>query len=356
MLSTSYRVLDQLRLPHGLYLASSSEAYRYVWIRDCVYISFPYLNKQDDIYEKTYYRLLDLFREYEWKLDIHGRQKPKWEWEYLHARYSADEVKEIHHQNWGHAQHDMIGAFLFGIGAGIGQGKRMIRDQKDLEIIQKLVDYLNNVEYWHDPDNGMWEEWREVHASSVGACVAGLKAVEKVVNVPGDLIDKGLKSLFRLFPRESKDKSIDLAQLSLIYPYRLFSGLLGEMIVSRVEDNLLRERGVIRYQGDSYYSTLEKDHGRDQPRELYYGTEAEWTFGLPWLALCHLELGNREKADMYLRKTEEAMINPGILPELYYSGRSEPNPNTPLGWSSAMYILAKEALTGLLDEKKEMTI
>jgi GH15 family glucan-1,4-alpha-glucosidase len=342
MLTESYRVLDQLRQKHGLYCASPSEHYHYIWIRDSVYMSMPYLDKSDGHYEKAYHRMLDLFQEYEWKLDIICRQKPKYVWEYLHARYSAEDVKEIHDQEWGHVQHDMIGAFLFGIGKGIEKGRKVLRNEKDAAIVQKLVHYLEAVEYWHDPDNGMWEEWREVHASSVGACVAGLMAVKKVVRVPEPLIEKGLRTLLQLFPRESSDKSVDLAQLSLVYPYRLFGGMLGKMIVSRVEQRLLRERGVIRYEGDSYYSTLEQQHGRDKPLEFYYGTEAEWTFGLPWLALCHMEFGNLQKAAEYIRRTEEVMLQPGILPELYYSGQDVPNPNTPLGWSSAMYILAKE--------------
>jgi GH15 family glucan-1,4-alpha-glucosidase len=346
MLTDSYRVLDKLRLPNGLYLASPSVDYSYIWIRDCVYMSLPYLAHSNGIYERTYHRLLDLFREYEWKLDILCRHKPKWEWEYLHARYSGFEAKEIHDQNWGHVQHDMIGGFLFGMGQGLERGKRMMRDAKDREIVQKLVDYLQNVEYWKDPDNGMWEEWREVHSSSVGACVAGLKAVETVVNVPPALIEKGLETLLAQFPSESGDRPADLAQLSLVYPYRVFTGLLGEMIVTRIEKFLLRQRGVARYPGDSYYSTLEQEHGRGRPLEFYYGTEAEWTFGLPWLALCHLELGNAAKAKEYLKRTEEVMIQPGILPELYLASTDIPNPNTPLGWSCAMYILAKEAIDG----------
>ncbi|MFB9326769.1 glycoside hydrolase family 15 protein [Paenibacillus aurantiacus] len=343
MLSESYRVLEQLRLPHGLYVASPSNDYKYVWIRDCVYMALPYLDKPTKEYEQTYYRLLDLFREYEWKLDILCKQKPQWEWEYLHARYSYEDVREIH-EEWGHIQHDMIGAFLFGLGQGAERGKKMLRDKKDREIVQKLVYYLCNVEYWHDPDNGMWEEWREVHASSVGACVAGLKAVERMVHVPEEAIQAGLRSLMGLFPRESHDKPADLAQLSLVYPYRLFTGVLGETIVRNVEKRLLRERGVIRYEGDSYYSTLEREHGRGMPMSFYYGTEAEWTFGLPWLALCHRELGNPAEAAEYVRRTEAVMLEPGKLPELYYSGTSEPNPNNPLGWSCAMYILAKEAV------------
>ncbi|WP_152396059.1 glycoside hydrolase family 15 protein [Paenibacillus guangzhouensis] len=344
MLKESYLILDQLRLPHGLYIASPSKDYQYVWIRDCVYMSLPYLNKPNRYYESTYYRLLDLFRTYEWKLHILSKQKPSYEWEYLHARYSAQDVLEIHDQNWGHVQHDMIGAFLFGIGSGLAAGKRMFRDDKDLEIVQRLVEYLGHIEYWHDPDNGMWEEAREVHASSIGACVAGLKAVEPYVLVPDALIDKGLHALLTLFPHESQEKSTDLAQLSLVYPYRLFTGMLGDIIVQRAEQQLLRDRGLIRYEGDSYYSTLEPHHGRHQPRDFYRGTEAEWTFGLPWLALCHLTLGRYEEARSYIHRTESLMTKPGVLPELYYGGTAAANPNTPLGWSSAMYILAKEAL------------
>lgn len=343
MLAESYKVLEQLRSPDNVYFASLSEDYRFIWIRDCVYMSLPYADKPDNLYEKTYYRLFDLFHEYEWKLDILCRQKPHETWEYIHARYSAN-MQEIHSQDWGQVQHDMIGAFLFGVGIGVRHGKPMLRGERDRAIVQKLVQYLHTVEYWRDPDNGMWEENREVHASSVGACVAGLKAVEGLVGVPERLVLQGMHALFELFPRESESKPCDLAQLSLIYPYRIFAGLPGEMIVANIERRLLRKRGVIRYEGDSYYSTLERGNGRGMPREFYYGSEAEWTFGFPWLALCYRELGYPDKAREYIAKTEAIMIAPGVLPELYYSGMAVPNPNTPLGWSSAMYILAKEAI------------
>ncbi len=344
MLTESYRVLDRLRLPGDVYVASPSQDYSFVWIRDCIYITLPYLNKSNDLYERTYHRLFDLFLEYEWKIDILCEHKPIWEWEYIHARYTPD-LHEIHTQNWGHVQHDMIGAFLYGVGTGIKFGKPMFRTDRDRVILQKLVRYLDNVQYWRDPDNGMWEEEREVHASSVGACVAGLKAVENIVEVPDRLIKLGLDSVFALFPHESASKPVDLSLLSLIYPYRLLTGLLGEMVVGNVEQQLLRERGVIRYAGDSYYSTKEAESGRGLLREAYLGTEAEWTFGLPWLALCHLELGFPGKAMEYLARTEAVMPEPGVLPELFFSGTDIPNKNTPLGWSSAMYILAKEALS-----------
>lgn len=336
----SYRILDNLRLPHGLYLASLSNDYHYVWLRDSFYMSLPYLEGNNGIYEMTYHRILDLFKEYEWKLDIHNRQRPREQWEYIHARYSAQDVRELD-TPWGHAQHDAIGAILWGIGMGEKKGKKMIRDSKDHEIVQKLVGYLGCAEYWNDADNGMWEEWREVHSSSAGACIAGLQAVRDLVFVPGEWITYGYQTLSSLFPNESTSRPYDLAQMSLIFPYRVLFGEDAKTVVEQIEDHLLQNRGVIRYKGDSYYSTKEHE-GRYHELAFYYGTEAEWTFGLPWLALCHLELGNIEKAKNYIHQTESVMLPDGSLPELYFANSSTYNSNTPLGWGSALYILAKE--------------
>lgn len=351
-IKNSYEILEKLRLPHGLYLASPSEDYSFVWLRDSFYEVMPYLHSDCQRYEKTYHRILDLLKEYEWKVDIHTRQKPSKPWEYLHSRYEAKEVKEIN-LPWGHVQHDAIGAILFGIGKGVRVGKKIIRDEKDRALVQKLVLYLETCRYWMDSDNGMWEEWREVHSSSVGACVAGLKQVETIVEVPPELIAKGTMTLLNQFPYESADRPTDLAQLSLIYPYQSFSTDKGKQLVRNIEKNLLRKRGVIRYQGDSYYSTLQADKGRGLPLVDYYGTEAEWTFGLPWLALCHLQFGNLERAKSYIEQTERVMLEDGSLPELYYSGSSTYNGNTPLGWSNALYILAKEQYTEAIQNEKK---
>jgi GH15 family glucan-1,4-alpha-glucosidase len=340
----SYEILDQLRLPHGLYLASPSSDYSYVWIRDSVYMSLPYLNKDCNTYEKTYWRLLDLFKEYEYKITIHTVKRPQAEFEYIHARYSASDVKEIHGQEWGHAQHDAIGAVLWGIATGEKHGKKIFRDWADYDIIQKVVRYLVCCEYWHDPDNGMWEEDREVHMSSIGACVAGLNAIKDYVGVRPEWIENGYKALRHLGLMESATKAVDLAQLSLIYPYKIIAGLDARILLNNITHKLLRLRGVARYEGDSYYSTQELLQGRGHPREFYYGTEAEWCFGLPWLALCYYQIGEPTLGKRFVKATEDIMLEDGVLPELYYANTDKPNPNTPLGWSQAMYILAKEAL------------
>ncbi|MFC4767610.1 glycoside hydrolase family 15 protein [Effusibacillus consociatus] len=320
-----HTVLDSMRLPNGAYIASPSNDYSYVWIRDVGYAVLPYLNSNCDRYEKTYHALLDLFRRYEWKIDIHTRQKPVLPYEYIHARYSKDLTELL--QPWGHAQNDSIGLFLWGVGEGVRRGKPILRDEADRRILQKLVDYLACLEYWQEPDNGMWEENVEIHASSVGACVAGLKSIRMLVDVPEELIRNGEQTLSKLLPRESLTKKTDLALLSLIYPYQVVSRDMAFHILYDVATKLERKYGCIRYKGDRYYNE---------------GREAEWCFGFPWLGLCHAVLGEEEKVLEYWEKTKQIIPENGEIPELYIGGTDRPNGNTPLAWAVAMTILLHE--------------
>jgi GH15 family glucan-1,4-alpha-glucosidase len=328
------QVLDRMRLSNGAYTASLSNDYSYVWIRDIVYTVLPFINEPSERYAKAYHALLDMFKSYEWKIDIHRKKKPIYLFEYIHSRYSTD-LKEMPVE-WGHAQNDAIGAFLWGIGEGYRLGQKVIRDKKDIEIIQKLVDYLECLQYWQAKDNGMWEENMEVHASSIGACVAGLNAVKILVNVNEDLIKKGEEALRHLLPRESETKDTDLALLSLVFPYRVVDRDTAIKIVETVSSKLERTYGVIRYENDQYYNE---------------GKEAEWCFGFPWLGLCYLELGQFHKASEYIAKTKRVVPDNWEVPELYVGGTNRPNGNTPLAWSVAMsYIF----LTKIEDMSQQM--
>jgi len=194
-----------------------------------------------------------------------------------------------------------------------------------LRIVRKLVKYLESIEYWHDPDNGMWEEYEEIHASSIGACVAGLIKISKFIKVPYDLIEKGEKALDKLLPKESETKDVDLALLSLIYPYNIISEKQRTSILENVEKQLVRKKGVIRYLDDQYYNK---------------NGEAEWTMGFPWLAKIYKDLGDKENFTKYIKKTLDCMNSKGELLELYFANSNEHNDNTPLGWAQSLYLVA----------------
>jgi phosphorylase kinase alpha/beta subunit len=200
-----------------------------------------------------------------------------------------------------------------------------------------MVRTLEALEYWHDSDSGLWEENEEMHASSIGACVSGLKALKSIgFDIKDELIQKGVETLNKLLPNESPTKEVDLALLTLIYPFGdAINDAMKAKIVKNVEEKILRNNGVIRYIGDWYYNTSNNCFS--------VGTEAEWTFGLAYLGMYYVLNNNLEKAKFYLNKIMKN-VKDGNVPELYFSNTDTPNENTPLGWSVAMTIVLIEEI------------
>lgn len=335
LLEQHLHILKNLQYKSGLFAASNknvSTGYDKSWLRDNFYeaIAFEVIGDWDTV-EKTYHSILHIFLKHEYKIDYAINKKPQAKHEYIHARFHPETFDEFW-EEWGNKQNDSIGAILFRIGELEHHQKRTIlKDPDCIRIVNKLVKYLESIEYWHDEDSGMWEEDEEVHASSVGACVAGLKSIQRLphVNVPDSLIKKGEETLKKLLPRESKKKFVDLSLLSLIWPYDIVTPRQREEILKNVEYLLLKERGVIRYKNDHYYNK-NKDG---------YSEEAEWTFGLSWLAIIYEKLDDHKKANEFIQKMLHTQTIQGI-PELYFSNSPKHNENNPLGWSESLFIVA----------------
>ena len=333
-------ILKSLQVESGLFLASKQNVetgYDKSWLRDNFYetMGFEVIGDWETV-EKTYNALLEVFLRYEEKIDAAINEKPKYTHQYIHARFHPETFDEFW-EEWGNRQNDAIGAILFRIGELEHHHKRSVLHNDDrIRIVNKLVQYLRSIEYWHDEDSGMWEEDQEIHASSIGACIAGLKSVDRLpqIDVPGELIRAGEVALNELLPRESARKFADLAELSLIYPYKGgFCSKQRDEILNNIEYHLLRERGVIRYKSDYYYNNNPDG----------FSEEAEWTFGLAWLAIIYEQMGNKEKAKHFLDMMIDIDTKEGV-PELYFSNSPEYNENTPLGWSESLFIVALEGM------------
>lgn len=335
---TAQQHLDNLRkliTPTGLFLASSQNVetgYDKAWLRDNVYeaLAFEYAGEWD-IVAKTYHTLLDIFDKHIDKINWATTNKPFESWQFIHARYNPETLEEFW-ESWGNKQHDAVGAVLFKLADFEAKGHSVLRNEKDRRTVQTLIYYICNVEYWHDADSGMWEENEEVHASSIGAVVAALKKWQEVggMDVDEDAIARGEDALNKLLPRESESKFTDLALLSLIYPYNVVSHEMAATIAENLVYHLVKEKGVMRYKFDAYYN--KNSDG--------YSEEAEWCFGLSWLAIIYKMLGDDELANEYLDKATQTITQDGKIPELYLSHSNEANENTPLGWSESMYVVA----------------
>ena len=338
-------ILKSLKTKTGLFLASKKgvgTGYDKSWLRDNFYetIAFEIIGDWDTV-ERTYRAILHILLKHEAKIDSAIKNKPTRSSDYIHARFHPDTFDEFW-EEWGNKQNDAVGCILFRIGELESVKKRTILKTDDhVRIVNKLVKYLSSIEYWRDPDSGMWEENEELHASSVGACVAGLKSIARLprIEVPLSLVKKGEKALDALLPRESDRKFVDLSELSLIWPYNIATPIQTEIVLRNVEYHLLKERGVIRYKGDRYYNK-----NLDLVSE-----EAEWTFGLAWLAIIYTKLGNHDKTQELI-KDLIAIDTPEGLPELYFSNSPEYNQNTPLGWSESLFIVALYEMNDRLEK------
>lgn len=334
--------IKKLEKAPGIYTASAhtvGTGYDKAWLRDIYFIVLSFLETGDiATVQRSARSLLDVFIQHKDKINWAIENKPHETWQYIHARFHPETFEEFW-EEWGNRQHDAVGEILNLICELELRGASIVQNDDDKEMVQKIIAYLLNVEYWRDPDNGIWEENLEVHASSVGSVVAALKKAKQItwLFVPDWGITNGEQALRELLPRESHEKFADLALLTLIYPFAVTTEEETRAILRNVEYHLTREKGVIRYKNDRYYN--QNSDG--------YSEEAEWCFGLAWLSIIYAQKGDKDTALHYLEKAKQAVTAEGLMPELYYSHTNNPNDNTPLGWAESMYVIALQKVKEL---------
>lgn len=314
-------VLQALQLDNGLFLAAPNSGYEKIAIRDNLYVAeaFEALGDWPTV-RRIYWGLLNLLHRNNWKIDWALWQRPQWGLEYLQPRYAPP--GDLSRESWGFRQNDAIGLLLFKLATLEKAGAGILRSHADLHLLQKLVWYLDRIEYWQDADSGMWDEIAEVHASSIAACLRAVQELDGLVHVPDGMRERGWEALHRVLPRESPEKACDLAQLSLVHPL----GLREPGIVEQVEEALLRSHGVIRYADDCYHRGA---------------AEAQWTMGIPWLGLCWLRLGDRERARLY-RERLDRLYWGDHLPECYRD--QAPCERRPLAWAHSLALALRVRL------------
>jgi GH15 family glucan-1,4-alpha-glucosidase len=333
-------VVKQLERQPGVFTASLDDTfYNKAWLRDIYFITLGFFETGDiETTKNSAKALLTVFVKHQDKINWAIENKPKEAWQYIHARFHPETFEE-YWEEWGNSQNDAVGEVLNLIVTLELMDESVVETDDEKAMVQKIIDYLVTIEYWDDDDNGIWEENLEVHASSIGSCIAALKKAKEVdwLKVPEFAVENGELSLRALLPRESETKFTDLALLTLIYPFEVTTEEETLEILKNVEYHLVKDRGVIRYKLDRYYNNNADG----------FSEEAEWCFGLAWLAIIYAERGDKEKAHYYLRRTKMAVTPDGKVPELYYSNTDKPNENTPLGWAESMYVVALQKVKEL---------
>jgi phosphorylase kinase alpha/beta subunit len=326
LINTLQQEMEKLLMPNGAFIAAPSNDYRACWLRDQIYcaISYYYLRNYPKLI-KCFQVVFDILDKHSWKIDKAIAFPSMDKSDYIHAKYDPITFEEITN-DWGHHQLDAIGLLLYFTAFFESQGIRILRE-KDKELIQVLVLYLFSHRYWEKPDNGMWEEESELHASSIGAVLAGLIYTSKkdIKPVPRFMIKQGWKALGTILPRESAKHEINMDQLSLIWPYNIVSRKMADIILERIKEKLVQEHGLNRYWGDKYYDSD-------------YWICGQWPLGFFWLAIVEFQRRNIKEAKYWLKRGLEQIIDGKYIPELYKKG--QPNEHTPLAWAHSFAIIA----------------
>lgn len=223
---------------------------------------------------------------------------------------------------WAHVQLDALGLFLVAYCTLAAAG----HFPPDTALIGRFVRYLAAIGYWERPDLGHWEEWPAlVRTSSVGCCVAGLRAAGQVLGAAGrEVCEGGLDALADrgaavLADRlggpdtdawEADGRGDDAALLTLLLPpiaTRLRLSDAQRAALAAAALRLRRPHGVLRYAGDSYYGSdyqarlraWKQEHAGGDPTAYpspavrnswaVPGCEAQWSIFEPLLLLHFLD-------------------------------------------------------------------
>lgn len=333
--------MELLRRSSGAFIAAPGEDYFAMWLRDHLYMSlaYYYLGQNDKLIEGLHI-VFDVFLKHRHKFEKITYSENMMSG-FVHTKYHPENLDEMA-GDWGHHQLDAIGLFLHIVADLDFKNIKVIRNQNDRELIQLIVFYLLNVQYWQKPDLGMWEECYVRHSSSIGAVVGGLSYIERrhLAVVPDELISKGRDELFRILPDECScnesmecwgrghSHHVDMAQLALIWPYNIIPREMADLVISRIEENqdshLVGKYGLKRYHGDVYY-------------RMENNLIAEWPMGFFWFSIVHSQRRENEKAREWFNRGCEQIID-NRIPELFQNG--SPNKHTPLGWAHALALIA----------------
>ncbi len=385
-------------LPNGLFSAGNAShsdfaatGYQYIWVRDNIHIAHAHSVLGDSLAAaRNVSAILAFHAGHRSRFDdlIEGRTDAANAMNRPHIRFDGRTLSELS-ETWAHAQNDAIGYLLWLAGLLIRDGW-LHPAPADLEVLANLVHVLRTVRYWEDADSGHWEEARKVEASSIGAAVAGLRAIQKLlvetefgtgfaslprpIDVPllEQLQAEGQRALDTILPAEciqpGLERDADAALLFLIYPLEVVQGDMAETILRRVTTRLQGEHGIRRYRGDSYWcanyrtllsaETRTADFSEDMSSRdslLKPGEEAQWCLFDPIVSIIHgrryLETGDRRELDRqkeYLSRSLSQLTPPDSpfggyrCPESYFleGDRYVPNDITPLLWTQANLRLA----------------
>jgi GH15 family glucan-1,4-alpha-glucosidase len=263
--------------------------------------------------------------------------------DYLHCRYTADGATGP--EDWPTFQLDGPGIWLWSLGHHVRAGGSLAGDAADAaRVVGRYVAALR-----HTPAADAWEESPDrVHTSSIGASLAGLRALaslgldEPPFAAARDELEATLLE-GRSWTKWPGNDAVDASLLWLMAPYDLFdpSVPVAAGTLLRIERDLEdADGGVHRYRDDTYYGggawpLLTAALARARLRRAGPGDHARGFRALAWI-----EAQADADGDLPEQVATHA-LHPGRIAEWRAAwGESA----RPLLWSHATYLVLRHEL------------
>ncbi|MBN2015193.1 MAG: glycoside hydrolase family 15 protein [Candidatus Altiarchaeota archaeon] len=201
--------------------------------------------------------------------------------------------------------------------------------------------------------NDLWEErlafpdLQENFTYSLAACIRGLlaanslfpdreyvKAAEEMRKVLlNNTRDRGF---FYRSSGELSDERIDASLMGLLWPFEVVEATnpLFKKTLELIEEKLIKDHGVHRYEHDEYDGWMFHKAGRNKGAGF-------WPLLNLWMSIVLDKMGEKEKAAKYYQKVVDSVDR--YIPEQIFKNRIQKS-ISPLCWSHAMFILATREL------------
>lgn len=252
-------------------------------------------------------------------------------------------------------QPDQMGTVLWLIDRLYKNDKKTIFEFKPL--IERLAEGISKswggqhftrhtVDLWEETERQTTITMENNITYSLASCARGLLCANELIpNIRWEKTAKEmLEKINQAYSREDgyfyrnvgkiADKNIDASLLGLVWPFEIYSPLDKRIIstVKKIEENLVIDGGVHRYQFDYWDSEGEAQEGG-----------GAWPVLNFWLAIYWLLSGDKKKAlKYYLWPIEKLEPTHGFLPEQILSDFRVSI--YPLAWSHAMFVIASKYL------------
>jgi GH15 family glucan-1,4-alpha-glucosidase len=171
-------------------------------------------------------------------------------------------------------------------------------------------------------------------------CANGLKPNKRWLKVAHEMI-KQIESVKGHFTRsfgKFGDDRIDASLLGLVWPASIIKADDTRMLetVRLIEEKLVQDMGVHRYEGDDYDGWMYKKSIHRKKGAGY------WPLLNFWMSIYYMKKGDKVKARSYFDKVLRDVGGPHI-PEQVFSNDVQVSVK-PLAWSHAMYVISASNL------------